>query len=137
RLRSAPDATATGDGWARAPPRARCAQCRSGWRAVGNAVRADGNRPGTRWCVMLSRIAEALFWIGRYIERIECTARILDVYLQLLVEDPVIDQETTCRSILAAMGIPEDQAAEADQQTVLRMLLYDRSSPHSIAYAVE
>lgn len=84
---------------------------------------------------MLSRIAEALFWIGRYIERIECTARILDVYLQLLVEDPVIDQETTCQSILAAMGIQHDGAA--DQEVVLRMLLYDRSSQHSIAYAVE
>jgi len=84
---------------------------------------------------MLSRIAEALFWIGRYIERIECTARILDVYLQLLVEDPVIDQETTCRSILAAMGIQHE--GEADQATVLRLLLHDRSSQHSIAYAVE
>lgn len=84
---------------------------------------------------MLSRIAEALFWIGRYIERIECTARMLDVYLQLLVEDPVIDQETTCRSILAAMGI--DYEGRADQDAVLRLLLYDRSSPHSIAYAVE
>lgn len=44
---------------------------------------------------MLSRIAEALFWIGRYVERAECTARILDTYLQLLIEDPVIDEEAT------------------------------------------
>lgn len=28
---------------------------------------------------MLSRIAESLFWIGRYVERAEDTARILDV----------------------------------------------------------
>ena len=32
---------------------------------------------------MLSRIAESLFWIGRYIERSDGTARILDVHLQL------------------------------------------------------
>ena len=38
---------------------------------------------------MLSRIAESLFWIGRYIERSDGTARILDVHLQLLLEDPV------------------------------------------------
>jgi uncharacterized alpha-E superfamily protein len=37
---------------------------------------------------MLSRIAESLFWIGRYIERSDGTARILDVHLQLLLEDP-------------------------------------------------
>jgi uncharacterized alpha-E superfamily protein len=39
---------------------------------------------------VLSRIAESLFWIGRYIERSDGTARILDVHLQLLLEDPWI-----------------------------------------------
>ena len=46
---------------------------------------------------MLSRIAESLFWIGRYIERSDGTARILDVHLQLLLEDPWIDEDIACR----------------------------------------
>ncbi len=29
--------------------------------------------------VLLSRVAESIFWIGRYVERAEGTARILDV----------------------------------------------------------
>ena len=37
---------------------------------------------------MLSRIAESLFWIGRYVERAEDTARILEVQTQMMVEDP-------------------------------------------------
>ncbi|MFI5429728.1 alpha-E domain-containing protein [Aeromicrobium sp. UC242_57] len=37
---------------------------------------------------MLSRIAQSLFWIGRYLERADDTARILDVQMQVLVEDP-------------------------------------------------
>ncbi len=53
---------------------------------------------------MLSRIAESLFWIGRYIERSDGTARILDVHLQLLLEDPWIDEDTACRSLLSVMG---------------------------------
>jgi uncharacterized alpha-E superfamily protein len=53
---------------------------------------------------MLSRIAESLFWIGRYIERSDGTARILDVHLQLLLEDPWIDEDTACRSLLAVMA---------------------------------
>jgi len=53
---------------------------------------------------MLSRIAESLFWIGRYIERSDGTARILDVHLQLLLEDPWIDEDTACRSLLLVMG---------------------------------
>jgi uncharacterized alpha-E superfamily protein len=35
---------------------------------------------------MLSRIAEALFWMGRYMERAEDTARILDVSYHVLLE---------------------------------------------------
>jgi len=31
---------------------------------------------------MLSRVADGLFWISRYIERAENLARIADVYLQ-------------------------------------------------------
>ena len=48
--------------------------------------------------MMLSRIAESLFWIGRYIERADGTARILDVYLQLLLEDVAVDEDTACRA---------------------------------------
>ena len=35
---------------------------------------------------MLSRIAESLFWIGRYLERAEDTARLLDVQINQLLE---------------------------------------------------
>ena len=52
---------------------------------------------------MLSRIAEALFWIGRYVERSGGTARILDVHLQLLLEDPWVDEDTACRALFAVM----------------------------------
>jgi uncharacterized alpha-E superfamily protein len=65
---------------------------------------------------MLSRIAESLFWIGRYIERSDGTARILDVHLQLLLEDPWIDEDTACRSLLAVMG----SFATADESRVTR-----------------
>ena len=84
---------------------------------------------------MLSRIAEALFWIGRYIERAECTSRILDVQLQVLTEDPTIDREATCRALLAAMGVTDD--GDYDQQAVLRLLLHDRQSPASVVWAIE
>ena len=35
---------------------------------------------------MLSRIAESLFWLARYIERAEDTARILDVNYHMMLE---------------------------------------------------
>ena len=52
---------------------------------------------------MLSRIAESLFWIGRYVERADGTARILDVHLQLLLEDPWADEDVACRSLLSVI----------------------------------
>ncbi len=36
---------------------------------------------------MLARNAEALYWIGRYVERADDTARILDVAVHQLLED--------------------------------------------------
>ncbi|HVE26480.1 MAG TPA: alpha-E domain-containing protein, partial [Sporichthya sp.] len=49
---------------------------------------------------MLSRIAESTFWIGRYLERADSTARILDVHVQMLVEDPWVDEARVCSSLM-------------------------------------
>ncbi len=80
---------------------------------------------------MLSRIAESLFWIGRYVERAEGTARLLDVHLQMLVEDPWVEEETACATLLNIMGCGEEQ--QPNRATVVRLLAYDESSPWSIA----
>ena len=82
---------------------------------------------------MLSRIAEALFWIGRYLERADGTARILDVHLQLLLEDPWLDEDSSCRVLLGVMGVPVD-AGRTDPVTrteMLGRLAYD-GAPGSI-----
>jgi len=86
---------------------------------------------------MLSRIAESLFWIGRYIERSDGTARILDVHLQLLLEDPWIEENLACRSLLSVMGstaIPDEK--DITRADVLSILAVDRSEPASIAYSL-
>ncbi|HEY9323798.1 MAG TPA: alpha-E domain-containing protein, partial [Agromyces sp.] len=87
---------------------------------------------------MLSRIAESLFWIGRYIERSDGTARILDVHLQLLLEDPWIDEDTACRSLLSVMGsFPPEGLTTVRREDVLARLAVDRNNPSSIAYALQ
>jgi len=86
---------------------------------------------------MLSRIAESLFWIGRYIERSDGTARILDVHLQLLLEDPWIEESIACQSLLHLMGsdVPPDRLLT--RKDVLATLAVDRAHPASIAYSVK
>lgn len=85
---------------------------------------------------MLSRIAESLFWIGRYIERSDGTARILDVHLQLLLEDPWIEEDLACRSLLSVMGSEAPADASLTRQDVLTILAVDRNEPASIAFSL-
>jgi uncharacterized alpha-E superfamily protein len=85
---------------------------------------------------MLSRIAESLFWIGRYIERSDGTARILDVHLQLLLEDPWIEEDLACRSLLSVMGSEAPEDVVLTREDVLSILAVDRSEPASIAYSL-
>ncbi|WP_323792054.1 alpha-E domain-containing protein [Nocardioides sp.] len=84
---------------------------------------------------MLSRIAESMFWIGRYVERAEDTARILDVQTQMLLEDPTLDSDEICHGLLSIMGV-EDPPEHVDLAYVLNTLAYDPTSPVSIAAAI-
>ena len=54
---------------------------------------------------MLARNAEALYWIGRYVERADDTARILDVTVHQLLEDSSVDPDWTSRVLLRVLGI--------------------------------
>lgn len=86
---------------------------------------------------MLSRIAESLFWIGRYVERSDDTARLLDVHVQSLLEDPWAEENLACRSLLSVMDcpVPADDIP-VGRAHVLEVLAYDRHSPTGIAGSV-
>ena len=48
---------------------------------------------------MLARNAESLYWIGRYVERADDTARILDVTVHQLLEDSSVDPDQASRTL--------------------------------------
>ena len=77
---------------------------------------------------MLSRIAESLFWIGRYIERSDGTARIIDVHLHLLLEDHWTDENPDCRSLLTLMGTEVDDDAQVPGVTSVKIHRVSRSN---------
>lgn len=86
---------------------------------------------------MLSRIAESLFWIGRYVERADDTARLLDVHVQILLEDPWAEEDLVCRTLLSVMDrAVRDPELLVGRDQVLEVLAFDRSSPSSIAGAL-
>jgi len=85
---------------------------------------------------MLSRIAESLFWIGRYVERADDTARLLDAFLRRVLEDPWTDEDAECRSLLAILGVPAPRDVVQNTAEIMRKVSFDEKTPTSIAGAV-
>ena len=81
---------------------------------------------------LLSRVAESIFWIGRYIERAEGTARILDVVVHHALEERSADtaSDEMAGRLLDAMGVVHD--GDPDLGTVTELLCFDSTSPSSI-----
>jgi uncharacterized alpha-E superfamily protein len=80
---------------------------------------------------MLSRIAESLFWIGRYVERAEDTARILDVHIHHLLEAPLTSEADMCLALLGVMGADPPEG-RVSARGVTDLLAFDPSHPSSI-----
>ena len=54
---------------------------------------------------MLSRVAESLFWMSRYLERAEHTSRVLSVQLNLMLERGVGSDDHHWSRVLLSLGI--------------------------------
>ena len=77
---------------------------------------------------MLARNAEALYWIGRYVERADDTARILDVTVHQLLEDSSVDPDHASRILLDVMGI-EPPASRLDMWSLTDLVAFSRGLP--------
>lgn len=83
--------------------------------------------------MMLARNAESLYWIGRYVERADDTARILDVAVHQLLEDATVDPDRRCRLVLQVLGMelpPKDE--ELDAWSLTERVAYSKNKPGSI-----
>ena len=74
---------------------------------------------------MLARNAEALYWIGRYVERADDTARILDVTVHQLLEDSTADPDQTSRILLEVLGI-EPPRTKLDMWALTDLVAFNR-----------
>nr|WP_241664447.1 alpha-E domain-containing protein [Ningiella ruwaisensis] len=83
---------------------------------------------------MLSRVANNIYWMARYVERAENTARLINVNSHLLLDlptrvklgwEPIVD-------ILSFRSIFYEHYEKADEKSVIRFMLLDRNNPGSI-----
>jgi len=83
---------------------------------------------------MLSRVADSLYWMGRYIERAENIARFLDVNWHLTL-DMALMQQNHWTALVSVTGDKAvyDELYDADtRDNVIRFLAIDRTYPNSI-----
>ncbi len=84
---------------------------------------------------MLARTAEYLFWTGRYLERAEDTARLLDITYHRLLEAAPGEEEQAWSDVLVAVGL-DDEFAELGRRAtaapVCEFLVYDPANRGSI-----
>ncbi len=52
-------------------------------------------------CELLSRIAETLYWTGRYVERADDTARLIDVYVHRMLGETGPGSAEECLAALS------------------------------------
>lgn len=83
---------------------------------------------------MLSRVADSIYWMSRYIERAENVARFVDVNLNLMLDFPGSSTQQW-QPLVDISGDTEDfkeRYGEASQATVIRFLTFDAKNPNSI-----
>ncbi len=87
---------------------------------------------------LLSRAAERVYWTGRYLERAENTARIVQQYSQLLLDLPEevgIDWTELVR-IFGAHAAFGQTGRDGSEREVLQFLLAEANSPSSLTYSL-
>ncbi len=88
---------------------------------------------------MLSRTADNLFWIARYMERAETSARLLEVGSRISLIPSADGYRSEWDSLLRAAGAAdtfERKYGEAGQRNIESFLFFDHDNPSSIASCI-
>lgn len=83
---------------------------------------------------MLSRVADHLYWMGRYVERTEHTARVLNVQTHLALEESPTNRLKRMRHVLNTLRQPELSVGTFEEAAVI--LTLDAQNPASVRSCV-
>jgi uncharacterized alpha-E superfamily protein len=84
---------------------------------------------------MLSRVADSLYWMGRYLERAEHTSRLVDVELQLWLDQSPEVGTGRWRFLLEALRAPAP-VGPVDPTQLLNTLVFSRTNASSIVSCI-
>lgn len=81
---------------------------------------------------MLSRVANSLYWMSRYLERAEHTARVVDVNLVLMLDQEPAYAGKRWERLLRSLRVSPDVEGFDDPQKIAQLFITDRHWPSSI-----
>ncbi|HLI78323.1 MAG TPA: alpha-E domain-containing protein, partial [Acidobacteriaceae bacterium] len=74
---------------------------------------------------MLSRVADSLYWMARYLERAEHTTRLLDVNLSLMLDETASSSDHRWQRLLQSLGAPKRLKWEGNPYALAEALIFD------------
>lgn len=83
---------------------------------------------------MLSRVADNLYWMSRYLERAEHTARLIDVQLSQMLEDAGEEADRRWRRLLSGLRMPHAERVSTYDMT--HSLIFDPGNRSSIVSSI-
>ncbi len=89
---------------------------------------------------MLARLAGNLFWLSRYLERVEGYARLINSHDNLLMDLPRADPRHAWAPLISVSGLDElfySQFTEPSQSNVCHFLIADKRNPGSIVNSLD
>jgi len=81
---------------------------------------------------MLSRVADSLYWMSRYLERAEHTTRLLDVNLNLMLDESWTSADHRWQRVLQSLGSPKDIEWKGDPFKLAHALTFDSTHTSSV-----
>ena len=85
---------------------------------------------------MLCRVADGLYWIGRYLERAEHRARVLEVNLDLMLYQTPEDVAVGWRRMCDILRMPLPHGEEPDPIAIAHAATMDPGRPDSVVYCI-
>jgi uncharacterized alpha-E superfamily protein len=85
---------------------------------------------------MLSRVADSLYWMSRYLERAENTVRHLDVTMGLMLDTGSASSESRWQRLVGSLGNPEGLEWNGDLEAMARFLVFDHLNHSAVTFCV-
>lgn len=85
---------------------------------------------------MLSRVADNLYWMSRYLERAEHTVRLLSVNLNLMLDESPSSAGRRWQRVLAALGDPGKVVWSGDPYALVQELTFDSVNRSSVTSCI-